>query len=899
MDKKIRMNIDGNDVEATVGQTILEVARGQGIPIPTLCQYAGTTNVGACRVCVVEVENAKTLVPSCCTPIAPGMIVKTGTPRVIAGRKLVVELLWSSGDHNCLTCEKNGACELQDLIYQLGLEKPRFQIAPPGHKIEQTNAMIQRDLNKCILCGRCVRVCNEIQVNEVLDFSGRGAKTKVGPAFGADYIDSICYFCGECVDACPVGALTFKQARFAGRPWELKKVRTTCPYCGVGCQMDLNIHNGRIVKVTGNRAYKQPNEGSLCVKGRFGLDFVGHPDRLKVPLLRREKGGEFTEASWDEALDFIAARLGKVKAESGPDSIAGLSSARCANEENYLFQKFMRAVIGTNNVDHCARLCHSVTIAGMVAAFGSGAMTNSIEEIEISDLLLVTGSNTTETHPVISSRIKRAVRQHGAGLIVIDPREVDLVRYATLWLRQKPGTDVAVLNGLMQVIIAEGLYAKEYIEERTKGFETMAQTVADYTPEYVEMISGVPAQDLRAAARLYAKANRAAILFAMGITQHTTGTDNVKSCANLAMLCGNIGIEGGGVDPLRGQNNVQGACDMGALPNVFPSYQPVESPDARITLEKAWDVSLSPKPGKTVMEMMEAAASGEIRALYVMGENPLLSDPDLTHVEKALKNLDLLVVQDIFLTETAQLADVVLPSACFAEKDGTFTSTERRVQRIRKAVQAPGQAKADWEIIAAIGTKMGYPMHYLSPAAIMGEINAVAPIYGGITYARIEEEGRQWPCPSEDHPGTRFLHKDGFSRGLGLFHAVKYIPPAELPDQDYPFILSTGRVLYQYHTGTMTRRSAGSEELCPESLVEINPFDAQTLGIEDGQTVVVTSRRGMVRAKTKITARSDQGMIFMNFHFHEAAVNMLTNPALDPIGKIPEFKVCAVRVEAA
>ncbi|MBW6487017.1 MAG: formate dehydrogenase subunit alpha, partial [Syntrophobacterales bacterium] len=566
---------------------------------------------------------------------------------------------------------------------------------------------------------------------------------------------------------------------------------------------------------------------------------------------------------------------------------------------NYLFQKFMRAVIGTNNVDHCARLCHSVTIAGMVAAFGSGAMTNSIEEIELADLLLVTGSNTTETHPVISSRIKRAVRQHGAKLIVIDPREVDLVHYATLWLRQKPGTDVAVLNGIMNIIIAEGLYAREYIKERTKGFETMAQTVADYTPERVEMISGVPARDLRAAARLYAEANRAAILFAMGITQHTTGTDNVKSCANLAMLCGNIGVEGGGVDPLRGQNNVQGACDMGALPNVFPSYQPVESLDARSTLEKAWDVSLSPKPGKTVMEMMEAAASGKIRALYVMGENPMLSDPDLTHVEKALKNLELLIVQDIFLTETAQLADVVLPTACFAEKDGTFTNTERRVQRIRKAVQPPGQAKADGEIIAAIATKMGYPMPYQSSGAIMGEINSVAPIYGGITYARIEEEGLQWPCPSEDHPGTRFLHKDGFSRGLGLFHAVEYIPPAELPDQDYPLILSTGRVLYQYHTGTMTRRSAGSEELCPESLVEINPTDADGMGIANGQMVTVTSRRGRVRVKAKLTNRSAQGTIFMNFHFHETAVNMLTNPALDPIGKIPEFKVCAVRVEAA
>jgi len=899
MEQKIFLSMDGKNIEAIAGQTILEVARTQGIAIPTLCHYEGTTDVGACRICIVEVENARTLIPACCTPVGPGMVIATNSPKVIEARKMIVELLWSSGDHNCLTCEKNGACELQDLIYQLGLEKPRFKIAPPEYKVELTNAMIGRDLNKCILCGRCVRVCNEIQVNEVLDFSGRGASTKVGPAFDADYVDSLCYFCGECVDACPVGALTFKQARFAGRPWELKKVRTTCPYCGVGCQMDLNIHNNKIVKVTGNRAYKHPNDGSLCVKGRFGLDFVGHPDRLKVPLIRREKGQAFTEAGWDEAYNFIAGRLGKIKLESGPDSIAGLSSARCTNEENYLFQKFMRAVIGTNNVDHCARLCHSVTIAGMVAAFGSGAMTNSIEEIELTDLLLVTGSNTTENHPVISSRIKRAVRRHGAGLIVIDPREIDLVRYATLWLRQKTGTDVAVLNGMMNVIIAEGLYAREYVENRTKGFEVLKNTVANYTPDLVENISGVPAEDLRKAARLYAQANRAAILFAMGITQHTTGTDNVKSCANLAMLCGNVGFEGGGVDPLRGQNNVQGACDMGALPNVFPGYQPVDSNDARITFEKAWNVSLPAKPGKTVMEMMDAAGEGEIRALYVMGENPMLSDPDLTHVERSLKNLDLLIVQDIFLTETAMLADVVLPAACFAEKDGTFTNTERRVQRIRKAVQAPGQAKADGEIIAAIATKMGYPLHDVPPGVIMAEINAIAPIYGGITYSRIEEEGLQWPCPSADHPGTRFLHKDGFSRGQGLFHAVEYIPPAEFPDQDYPFILSTGRVLYHYHTGTMTRRSEGSEELCPESLVEINPFDAEALGVVDGQLVIVTSRRGRVPAKTKITSRSNRGMIFMNFHFHEAAVNILTNPALDPVGKIPEFKVCAVRVEAA
>ena len=526
-------------------------------------------------------------------------------------------------------------------------------------------------------------------------------------------------------------------------------------------------------------------------------------------------------------------------------------------------------------------------------------MTNSIEEIEFTDVILATGTNTTENHPVISSRVKRAVRQRGAKLIVIDPREIDLVKYATLWLRQKPGTDVAVFNGLMNVIISEGLTAKEYVENRTEGFDALKAVVAKYTPEYVEKISGVPAEDLRKAARLYATAKAASILYCMGITQHSTGTDNVKSVANLAMLCGMVGIEGGGVNPLRGQNNVQGACDMGALPNVFPAYQPVANDEVRGKFEKAWNAKLPAKPGKTIVELMDAAHKGEIKALYVMGENPMISDPDITHVEAALKHLDLLIVQDILLTETAKLADVVLPSACFAEKDGTFSNTERRVQRVRKAVAPPGQAKADWEILSAVATKMGYPMEYASAEAIMEEIRTVTPSYAGITYERIEKEGIQWPCPNTDHPGTRFLHKDRFSRGRGLFHAIEYIPPAELPDDEYPMLLSTGRVLYQYHTGTMTRLGKGTTERYPESLAEIHPADAAKLGIEDGQRVRVTSRRGTVEAKAKITGRSDQGMVFMNFHFHEAAVNLLTNPALDPVAKIPEYKVCAVRVEAA
>jgi formate dehydrogenase major subunit len=538
-------------------------------------------------------------------------------------------------------------------------------------------------------------------------------------------------------------------------------------------------------------------------------------------------------------------------------------------------------------------------VAGLAAAFGSGAMTNSIAEIEHTEVILATGTNTTENHPIVGMMVKRAVRQNGAKLIVIDPREIDLVKYADIWLRQKNGTDVAVLNGLMHVIVNQNLYAKQYVDERTEGFIALQKVLEKYTPEYVEKISGVPAEDLKKAARLYAGANKAAILYAMGITQHISGTDNVKSVANLAMLCGNVGIEGGGVNPLRGQNNVQGACDMGALPNVFPAYQAVNNDELRQKFEKAWNAKLDGKVGLTIMEIMDGALSKKIRGLYIMGENPMLSDPDLSHVEHALQTLDILVVQDIFMTETAKYADVVLPSACFVEKEGTFTNTERRVQRIRKVLDVPGHAKADWEIIAALSDRMGYPMEYKNAEEIMEEIRTVTPSYGGITYERLEKQGLQWPCPNLDHPGTRVLHKDRFTRGLGLFHAIDYIAPNEQPDEDFPMILSTGRVLYHYHTGTMTRLSAGSTERYPESLVEINPADATRLKIKDGQMVKVATRRGAVKVKAQVTERAAEGSVFMNFHFHEVPVNQLTNPALDPIGKIPEYKVCAVRVEAA
>ncbi|MFH1009598.1 MAG: formate dehydrogenase subunit alpha, partial [Candidatus Latescibacterota bacterium] len=578
-------------------------------------------------------------------------------------------------------------------------------------------------------------------------------------------------------------------------------------------------------------------------------------------------------------------------------ALAGLSSAKCTNEENYLFQKLVRTTFGTNNVDHCARLCHASTVVGLAAAFGSGAMTNSVREIGDADVILVTGSNTTEAHPVIGSLIKHAVRHKGAKLILADPRGIELSEYATVWLRQKNGTDVAWMNGMMHVILAEDLQDQVFVSERTEGFEEFRRIIEQYSPERVEQITGIPAHKIREAARIYAGAKRGTIIYSMGITQHTTGVDNVLSTANLAMLTGNIGRESTGVNPLRGQNNVQGACDMGALVNVFPGYQKVTDEAARRKFEAAWGVPLSGKVGLTVVEIVNAAAEGKIKGLYVMAENPMMSDPNLNHVREALKNLDFLVVQDIFLTETAQLADVVLPGVSFAEKDGTFTNTGRRVQRVRKAIPNVGDSRPDWEIVCEVARRMGYEMPASEPAEVMEEIASLTPIYGGMHFDRLDGQGLQWPCPNREHPGTPYLHQGKFSSGKGTFTPVDFIPPAELPDEAYPFLLSTGRVLYHFHTGSLSRRSKALDAILPEGYIEINPEDAERLGVQNGQCVRVSSRRGETEMKAKVTDWPDVGCVFAPFHFSEAPANLLTNDALDPKAKIPEYKVAAVRIE--
>ncbi|UCE50481.1 MAG: formate dehydrogenase subunit alpha [Phycisphaerales bacterium] len=900
MSEQIKVTIDGKELAGRAGQSVLDLALSNGIEIPNLCHDPRLTPTGSCRLCLVEVEGQTQPTASCTLEVQPGMVVRTETDQVNSIRRTILELLFYEHCGSCTTCDENGQCRLQSYAYDYKLDVESLDqgsYAKPEPNYTTGNLALEYDPRKCIRCGRCVRICDEVQMAHALTFKNRAAETEVTTAFDLPLNESTCVLCGQCISTCPTGALYDRSAIGEGQAKDLVRTRTTCIYCGVGCQIDLNVNpkKNRIVRVT-SEVGCIPNDGNLCVKGRFGMDFVGHPERLTTPLIRRN--GKLEEATWDEAISLIAKKLMKIKPESGPDSIAGLSSAKCTNEDNYVFQKFIRAVIGTNNVDHCARLCHSSTVAGLARAFGSGAMTNSIDEFKNARCILVIGSNTPEAHPVIALGIREAAVKNRAELIIADPREIELVRYAKLHLQQQPGSDVALINAMMNVILEEGLHDRDFIEQRTEGFDEIIEAIKEMTPEKAEKITTVPADSIREAARTYAKADSASIVFSMGITQHTTGTDNVLSLANLAMLTGNVGKESAGVNPLRGQNNVQGACDLGALPNVYPGYQSVEDAEIHAKFEKAWGAKLSDKTGLTVVEMFHAIEDGDVRALYLMGENPALSDPNLNRTLRALQKVEFLVSQDVFLSESGQYADVVLPAFSFAEKEGTFTNTERRIQRVRKAVKPPGQTRDDWRILCDIATAMGTPMQYENASQIMDEIASVTPIYGGIAYDRIESLGLQWPCLDRDHRGTKYLHKGEFKRGKGKFHPVRFRAPAELPDKDYPMILSTGRQLYQYHTGTLSRRSPSIDQKSPTGYVEIHFKDAKEYGIEDGDSVEITTTRGKVTTKASVGTRVARGWLFMPFHFAEGPANMLTNDALDPIAKIPEFKVCAAKIKA-
>ncbi|MBZ0281612.1 MAG: formate dehydrogenase subunit alpha [Anaerolineae bacterium] len=680
-------------------------------------------------------------------------------------------------------------------------------------------------------------------------------------------------------------------------------VRTTCPYCGVGCQMNLHIKNDLIYRVSAPFD-SAPNYGNLCVKGRFGTDFTTHPGRLKTPLIRDQRGGELREASWEEALTLISKRLAQIVQESSGDSIATYACAKATNEDNYVFQKWARAILKTNNIDHCARLCHAGSVTGLQLAIGSSAMSNSIAEMEHLDTFIVTGSNTTETHPVISLFLKRAVRQNNAKLIVIDPRQIELTDFAALWLRQKPGTDVAVFQAMAHVIVSESLYNEEFITSRTEDFDSYIESLEAFTPEWAESVSGVPAEDIRKAARMYATAERAAFYWGMGISQSTHGTDNALALTNLALMTGHIGKPGTGLNPLRGQNNVQGCSDSGGLPNVYTAYQRVDNPEIRERFERVWNTTLPSEPGLTVTEMVDGALTGKIRAMVVMGENPLMSEPNLSHAHHALEALDFIVCIDIFMNETSEMADVILPSASFAEKDGTFTNSDRRVQRIRQALPSVGLSQPDWKIVCDLAKQMESLMgveasagfDYQDVEAIWEEMRAVTPDFYGITYERLEREGGvHWPCPSADHPGTPYLFEKEFPRGRGKFWTLDYGTESELPDQEYPYHLTTGRVLFHWHGGTMTRRSK-LDEIFPEPILEMHPDDAHSLELVSGDWVQVTSRRGSVICRTMVTGRSPIGTVFLPFHFVEAAANLLTLDKIDPRAKIPDFKMAAVKL---
>lgn len=689
-----------------------------------------------------------------------------------------------------------------------------------------------------------------------------------------------------------------------------RKVRTTCPYCGVGCQMDLNIKDEYIYAVEAPFD-AAPNYGMLCVKGRFGTDYVKHPGRIKTPLIRtnKEDGRSakpiWREATWDEALDLVADEFVRIVQANGGDAITSYASAKATNEDNYLFQKFMRALIGTNNVDHCARLCHAGSVTGLQLSIGSSAMSNSIAEMENLEAFIVTGSNTTETHPVISNFLKRAVRKNGARLIVIDPRQIEMTDHAELWLRQNPGTDVAVFQAMAHVVVKEKLYDEEFIKNRTEGFNDYLESLEAFTPEWAESVSGVPADDIRKAARIYAKAERAAIYWGMGISQSTHGTDNTLSLVNLALMCGHVGKAGTGLNPLRGQNNVQGCSDSGGLPNVFTAYQSVTAPDTKGKFEKYWGTELNPQAGLTATEMVTGAANGSVKAMFIMGENPMISEPNQNHTRHALEQLEFLVCQDIFINETAEMADVILPATSFAEKDGTFTNSDRRIQRVRKAVEPVGNSRADWDILADLGRRveqrlgiqLSHGFEYSSAGDIWEEMRQVTPDFWGITYERLEREGGvHWPCPALDHPGTPFLFAEAFPRGRGKFWEVEFGTESEQPDAEYPFNLSTGRVLYHWHGSTMTGRSK-LEDVFPEAVCEINPRDAQNLGLITGDWVEISSRRGAIKTRLLVTERSPERTIFLPFHFAEAAANLLTLDRVDGRAKIPDYKNTAVKIE--
>jgi len=912
--RPIKFTLDGREVETPAGETIFRTARRYGIELPNLCYSTapGYRPDGNCRVCMVEIEGERVLAASCIRTPTPGMKVNTQTDRAKTARRMVAELLLADQP------ERDVAHDPQSHLWQVidgqKLTKARFPARSNPAAPDRSHTAMAVNLDACIQCNLCVRACREVQVNDVIGMAGRGHGEKIVFDFDDPMGASTCVACGECVQACPTGALMPAplldehnvRTGFADR-----EVNSVCPYCGVGCQLTYHIKDDKLLYVSGKDG--PANHQRLCVKGRFGFDYVHNPQRLTQPLIRkdgipkhaddaldaRSALAHFRPATWDEALDRAASGLEAIRDTKGARALAGFGSAKGSNEEAYLFQKLVRTGFGSNNVDHCTRLCHASSVAALLEGVGSGAVTATFNECKNSDVIIVIGANPTENHPVAATFFKQAAKR-GAKLIVMDPRGQALKRHATHMLQFTNGADVAMLNAMLNVIVTEKLYDQQYVQTFTEGFSQLAEHVKAFTPEQMAPICGIPADTLRTVARTYARAESAIIFWGMGISQHTHGTDNARCLIALSLICGQVGRPGTGLHPLRGQNNVQGASDAGLIPMFFPDYVSVESPDVRARFETAWGTTLDPKKGLTVVEIMDAVHRNEITGMYIMGENPAMSDPDLNHARAALAHLDHLVVQDIFLTETAAYADVILPASAWPEKDGTVTNTNRQVQMGRRALPLPGEAKVDWWIIQEIARRMGLRWTYSHPSEIFTEMASLMPSLANISWDRLErEDAVTYPTDAPDQPGHDVVFDKGFPRpgGLAKLVAAKLSPPNEVPDAEFPMILTTGRQLEHWHTGAMTRRASVLDTLEPGPVACLSRGEIARLGLSPGDIVQVSTRRGTVELAARQDDSVPDGVVFIPFAYVEAAANLLTNPALDPFGKIPEFKYCAARVE--
>lgn len=899
----VTFTLNGREVSAQPGESLLKVAQREGFDVPHLCYKDGLEPAGNCRACMVEIQGERVLAPSCCRYPAEGMQVQTESERARRAQRTVLELLQSDMPETDYTRHN----ELDQWAAKLEVGKPRFA---PRERVaaDLSHPAIAVNLDACIQCTRCLRACRDEQVNDVIGLALRGDEARIVFDMDDPMGVSTCVACGECVQACPTGALM--PARDAALAVPDKQVDSVCPYCGVGCQLTYNIKDNRILFVEGRDG--PANHERLCVKGRYGFDYVQHPQRLTVPLVRREgvpKQGDFVmdpdhvmdvfrEATWEEALALAGGKLAQIRDTHGKRALAGFGSAKGSNEEAYLFQKLVRTGFGSNNVDHCTRLCHASSVAALLEGIGSGAVSNPVMDVDKAEVVIVIGANPTVNHPVAASWIKNAVK-NGTKLIVADPRRSDLARFAHRFMQFKPDADVALLNAMMHVIVTEGLVDQDFIDSRTIGFDELQRNVAAYSPELMAPVCGIEAEVIREVARLYATSKASMILWGMGVSQHVHGTDNARCLIALALMTGQIGRPGTGLHPLRGQNNVQGASDAGLIPMMYPDYRRVDDPVAIASFEALWGMPLDRQPGLTVVEVMQAIERGEVRGMYIMGENPAMSDPDAEHARQALASLDHLVVQDIFLTETAYLADVVLPASAFPEKTGTFTNTDRTVQLGRQALNPPGQARQDLWIIQQMAAQLGLDWHYDGVAEVFDEMRQAMPSIGGVTWERLEREHAvTYPCKEEGDPGEPVIFIDSFptASGRGRFVPADIIPAAERPDIDYPMVLITGRQLEHWHTGSMTRRAGVLDAIEPDPVALVHPLDLDALGGKPGDVVTLASRRGEVTLYARADAGTPRGAVFVPFCYYEAAINKLTNAALDPFGKIPEFKYCAVKM---